>query len=384
MTERHKAMCGCEICIIARLLHQGLLAWRKRRIKELEVIDKDRAAKYTSEIEDTDGVPLYPTHIEELQCVQCPKVAGMQHPHWRCVLGRCDKCPQYVIPGEEQAVGLGAPTIMFRVYLEVTSCTAHGPAEVRGKTECLLCKKEASENPNAWAERKKKPHLSTRKHSNLLKRSIGEFHKDYHIPFLKKLAYHLPYVRMLGRKHCGNERARAAATLNQLLIRRDYADRWKAVFHEEIQSEHFGNSRSLSIEGVSVESWAEKTLELYREGVKDGLPEEELSQILAEGADLAFHCHLADSSKQDAASTHEHMTALIQLLLGKKILVKFATLWEDTDGCAKQAPSPPARPMSDHLNHTPTHCLTLTYVAVPLCQGPVAHVRAQLCLWCLH
>jgi hypothetical protein len=335
MTNRHKMMCGCEICIVSRLLHLVLLAWRRRRLQELDAINKPRADKYRAQILDAEHASLYPNHVDEILCVQCPKVNGT-HPHWKCVLGLCEKCPVYKVPDEEKATGDGAPSINFRVYQECTKCSVHGVQEQKAK-KCPRCVQQEKDDPAAWAKLPKKPKLSTRKPLTFLTRTIGEFHSVYHVPMVKKLAYHIAYVRILGNNHCGNERLLAACLSHEVRVRRDYADRWKAEFTDEAQMEHFGNSRNLSIEGVSVESIAQATLQMYQEGVEAGKSKEELLAMVLERMELAFHCHLSDLSKQDASTTHEHMYVLMKLLMANGLLVKWATMWEDTDGCTKQA-----------------------------------------------
>ncbi len=72
--------------------------------------------------------------------------------------------------------------------------------------------------------------------------------------------------------------------------RRDYTEAVSAVFNSEIQSDHFGNNQTLSIEGSSLE---------FHD---------------ANGIRLEVHSHFANNS-QNAASTHAHMDVLIRYII---------------------------------------------------------------------
>ena len=81
----------------------------------------------------------------------------------------------------------------------------------------------------------------------------------------------------------------------------DYAERLKFEFNLEIQSEHFGNCWSLSIEGCSCRF------------MKEG-------KILME-----IHSHFLDSSRQDARTTYAHMKVELQYLEDMGILKRDST-----------------------------------------------------------
>jgi hypothetical protein len=51
---------------------------------------------------------------------------------------------------------------------------------------------------------------------------------------------------------------------------------------------------------------------------------------------MEFHSHFSDNSKQDAATTHEHMDRLVNLLLERGVLKRGSWVLDHTDGCAKQ------------------------------------------------
>ena len=90
----------------------------------------------------------------------------------------------------------------------------------------------------------------------MIETKISYFHTSFYIPAIQKFAYHLPHVRILGTNQCG-ELQRTAFKRRELfqdvLCRRDYAERVVASFANQIQSEYYGGNRSVSIEGIVLE-----------------------------------------------------------------------------------------------------------------------------------
>ena len=82
----------------------------------------------------------------------------------------------------------------------------------------------------------------------MMQTSISDFHTSFYKPAIYKLAFHLPHVRILGTNHCG-ELQRTALKRRELfqdvLCRRDYADRVVASFANQIQPEYYGGNRSV-------------------------------------------------------------------------------------------------------------------------------------------
>jgi hypothetical protein len=93
---------------------------------------------------------------------------------------------------------------------------------------------------------------------------------------------------------------------------RDYAERLKFEFNNEIQSEHFGASRNLSIEGCSVRYMHELNVM------------------------MEMHSHFSDTSRQDARTTHTHLKVLLDYLSKNYLIQQGWLVLDDTDGCAKQ------------------------------------------------
>ena len=94
-----------------------------------------------------------------------------------------------------------------------------------------MCKQESSSD--------KSTKIHTRKELVMMKTTISGFHTIFYIPDIQKLAFHLPHVRILGTKHCGEMR-RTVFKLRELfqdvLCHRDYAERVVARFSNQIKS----------------------------------------------------------------------------------------------------------------------------------------------------
>jgi hypothetical protein len=332
-TERQKIMCGCEVCLSIRSHQSSLNAWRSRHARTMEadasaqpdaqlrVAGQVRAASYKLEVFRNEG-PWHPKPsdaIAEIQCNARPYV-GITHPHWMCVLGRCVNCPAYPVPQIESNFLDTAPSISFHQYVLYSKCTQHGSLQLYAK-ECAAC--------NNLGEGTKKGKIQTRKHLTLLTRSIGVFMEDFYLPALQKYKYHIAYVIILSKRFCGTMRDSNFKKIPlSVKTRRDYAERLSAVFTLEVQSGHFGNSRSLSIEGSSVETFSAAEIDRFDSG-------EVLLSDLSQK--MQFHSHFSDASRQDAATTHSHMVVLLNLLKSRGELKSGRTiLFDETDGCGKQ------------------------------------------------
>ena len=93
-----------------------------------------------------------------------------------------------------------------------------------------------------------------------------------------------------------------------ILSTRNYVDRLSTHFNLKIQSDHFGNGKSLSIEGCNIE-----------------FIDEDLN------AQSKFYFHLSDDSQQDASTTHTYMVSMLnELGKGKHPNPKY-TILESTN-----------------------------------------------------
>ena len=80
--------------------------------------------------------------------------------------------------------------------------------------------------------------------------TISDFYTSFCIPAIQKLGFHLPHVRIIGKNHCGEIRRTAFKRLElsqDVLCRRDYADKLFASFANQIRPECYGGNISVSI-----------------------------------------------------------------------------------------------------------------------------------------
>ena len=149
-----------------------------------------------------------------------------------------------------------------------------------------MCIQESSPN--------KSTKIYTRKELVMMETSISDFHTSYYIPAIRKLAFHLLHVRILGTNHCGELRRTAFKQhelFQDVLCRCDYADRVVASFANQIQSEYYGGNISLSIEGIALEHFS-------------AAPQADInSSSFPLPRHAVFHSFLSYDSKQDSATT---------------------------------------------------------------------------------
>jgi hypothetical protein len=151
---------------------------------------------------------------------------------------------------------------------------------------------------------------------------------NYYLPALEKNAYHIHHVRILSKDFCGKERFEAFKKRpGDVNTRRDYAERLSAKFNLEIQSDHFGNGRSLSMEGSSVEFFSAPAIVNA-----EANPTGDYSGSIT----MESQSHFSDESKQDASTTHAHMLVLLEYLFKNNVMKIGSTKWQDTNGCGKQ------------------------------------------------
>ena len=94
-----------------------------------------------------------------------------------------------------------------------------------------MCKQESS--PDKYTK------IYTRKELVMMETNISEYRTSFYIPYIQKLAFHLPHVRILGTNHCGEIRLTAfkrRELFQDVLYFHDYAERLVARFANKIQS----------------------------------------------------------------------------------------------------------------------------------------------------
>ena len=95
-----------------------------------------------------------------------------------------------------------------------------------------MCKKESSSYESTK--------IYIRKELAITETKISDFNTCFYILSIKKLAFHLPYVRILGTNHCGEMQCKAfkrRELFQDVIYRRDYSERIVASFDNQIKSE---------------------------------------------------------------------------------------------------------------------------------------------------
>ena len=89
--------------------------------------------------------------------------------------------------------------------------------------------------------------------------TISDFRTSFYIPAIQKLAFHLPYVHILGTNNSSEMRHTAfkrRALFQDVLCRRDYAERVVSSFSNKIQSEYYGGNIYVSIKCIALEHFS--------------------------------------------------------------------------------------------------------------------------------
>ena len=131
---------------------------------------------------------------------------------------------------------------------------------------------------------------------------------------LKKFRMHLFQVRTNCKKFIINVRASAVKSCS-VALQHDFAEALTIKHQKEIQSMHFGDNVSASIEGHTVH---------YPDPTDD-------SNILFD-----FHSFLSDDKQQDSATVDNHMDKLIVHLKDNNFLHEGGRILSSSDGCGKK------------------------------------------------
>ena len=86
--------------------------------------------------------------------------------------------------------------------------------------------------------------------------TISNFRTSFYIPAIKKLAFDITHVQIMGTNHCGDSRRAAfkrRKPFQDVLCPRDYAESIVASSAHQIHSEYYGGNRSVSFKGVALE-----------------------------------------------------------------------------------------------------------------------------------
>ena len=327
MSFAQKQMCGCEMCTIMRMHHTSLLMYRKKvchKNLSSNVVTTRRRLNTYSNFDDyksdifCDNNHRYPNACDIMSTMMCATPPSGIIPKWGCIMGRCNSCPKPSIPVLELSSNSPLDRISFAEYRYHTKCKLHGLLKDKSNT-CELCmdlvEKQVLQTPEK---------IVRKKEITMVDKPIHDFHEKVYIPSLVKYKYHINLVSVLSKNHC--KAMRTDAFLNNpswFLSERDYAERLVKELDGEIQSDHFGDNPTLSIEGCTLQ---------YHD--HDESLQNSSSQPVTR---MDFHSHFADFSRQDAATTFEHICSMLDNHISRVgPLQPKAVFLDHTDGCAKQ------------------------------------------------
>ena len=223
---------------------------------------------------------LHETTRDAVNAMICPKQSSISLLYWKCVLRQCDNCPKYNVPEYESSCSIVAPKIKFHLYVLFSTCSLRGLVG-EGILICKLC-----------VNKKLNGKIQSRKFLTQRELTIGNFIYDVYLPSLEKYIYHVHYIQILSKNHCVKLRQNACYFKPEnILSIRDYAKRMSVNFNIEIQSEHFGNGRSLSIERCMID-----------------IVDQDLNDY------MKFHSHFSDDSRQDDSTIHTHIFSILTKL----------------------------------------------------------------------
>ena len=313
MNSSQKTICGCECCITTKMLHQALLQHRlsNRSLRSNVYLNKFLDATQSDADTSTSFHSRPGDIVKLLTCAPCNDNQYM----WKCLLDRCDKCnlKNNNWYGVRNSILTGphvAQDIHFGIYKMQTRCKVHGTLKP-GARLCPKCQETPSEKDGL---------IISKKELTRMQLPLHEFLLDHYFPQFHKFKYHIALVQILGKYQTKFWRKKAFENHHTwFLTERDYAERLKKELDNEIQSEHFGHHVSLSIEGCTMEHHAHN-----RCADKKSIQ-------------MDFHSHMADESDQDAATTHEHMSRMLDTYIKEYgPLPDNCVMLDHTDGCAKQ------------------------------------------------
>ena len=141
--------------------------------------------------------------------------------------------------------------------------------------------------------------------------SIYEFHTSLCIPLIKKTAFNLPHITILGTFNCGNTRREAfknSGYFQYVLCPNDYEERVLASFSHQIQSVYYCGNISVSTEGTALEKFGFSKHPLLFYSPKTCT------------SHTVFCSFFPDDINKDAATTIKHIKIIIELLKNGHII----------------------------------------------------------------
>ena len=143
-----------------------------------------------------------------------------------------------------------------------------------------------------------------------MEKTFQEFMKDHHLKSLCEFKRHRFLCIILSQNVIGKERE--DVIVNEMSTHRDYAERLKVEFNNQVQEECCSGSPNISLEGCAIKFLPQGTNQPQRE----------------------FFTYLSNSKLQDSSTTHWHMKNLVDHLKGQGVLKKDGLILCNSDGCA--------------------------------------------------
>ena len=110
MSYSQKQMCAYKCCTIMKILHESLLKYHKKQmqVEMTSLSSRTRSSingrnflkEYKSEIM-SENSPRFPTPQHVIDSMTCNTLSTENLPMWKCVMGRCEHCPNSSIPPME-------------------------------------------------------------------------------------------------------------------------------------------------------------------------------------------------------------------------------------------------------------------------------------------
>ena len=165
----------------------------------------------------------------------------------------------------------------------VTTCTKHGVLSTESNGRCQHCDNKREGELVGKLYKKRQLVLKSTKYKGFL--------NDFYLPALLKYRWHRFHMIILGKQHTGNNRQ--LINPGEFHSIQDFAERLPLPFNNEIQTEHFGGTCTVSLEEVAVRFFRRDSA----------------SPVLME-----FFTFLSDSKVQDSSVVNYNMDKLIQYL----------------------------------------------------------------------
>ena len=242
MTDNHKMMCGCSIYNTSNHFQESLNALQWTKLKTMkDKAENLRRRKIDEFTQAYKSYAIYTFTNNETRHPRCQNAADSilytqtndecQFTNWKFVMRKCTACTSIALPGVEIYSSNRAPMITFNTYMTQFTCSHHVilirgkittylDAKGTSKKTCFLCEKLIQAKTPGFARRK----LYERVKLFSIQRNIGDFHKDFYIQQIEKLAYHRSYYKIIGEHHVAGVIHKASkSTPGDISTRSDYS-----------------------------------------------------------------------------------------------------------------------------------------------------------------